>query len=146
MFGAGSDIILGVIEARDQSRYAKALQRLSVAGTQSTTGTSGLPDRQRFRNVLEIASGTTERNATSSIKRSKAEEAFRQLEQLTLQKALETLIPDSITGTKKSAPGVLVWKAKLAEVLARSISDGNQIGIASRLHAGFVQLKRSAET
>lgn len=171
MIGSGADIILEVAQARNPARYAQAIRKLSNGEvpnlSQTANATLGGPS---FQHILRSANihganpqgllpqGLNSQGLNSqgpggqSVQkvaggaRTKTEEAFRQLEQLTLQKALEIMIPDSISGTKSTAAGGQFWKAKLAEVLAKSISDSNQVGIASVLHTAFVRSRTVTET
>jgi hypothetical protein len=147
MIDFGRDIIWEVSQARDHARYSKTLEKLSTGdATQPSRSGAAMPDRPSFRLFIDSAIAPSARNTWTAVRKSKTEEAFRQLEQLTLQKTLEIIIPDSMAGTKKVTPGGQFWKGKLAEVLAKSISETNSVGIADRIHKAFVQTRGIAET
>lgn len=141
-----SDIVLDVARAADRSRSLAAMERLLGAGAAQpasgafaslmTPPAAGAGD---FRSEVAMMAGKPAASAAPAAGRGAS--AYKGLEELVLQRLVETMLPKEASGVFGAGTAGDIWRSMLAEQLARQISKSVDFGLAN---SGAARIAASA--
>ena len=129
-----SDIVLDVARAADPIKSAAATERLLQAGAAEPAGAvfSGLmktgdPGDAGLRSALAKTGGRP--SSVSVTPMDARTKAYKGVEELVLQKLVETMLPKEDSGVFGNGTAGDVWRSMLAEQLAKQIGKSIDLGL-----------------
>lgn len=136
-----SDIVLDVARAADPSKAAavtEALSQLSVAKAAGVAFSRVIQAKNvsdaELRSVAAKMSGGTSTAAPAP--RDARSKAYKGVEELVLQKLVETMLPKEDSGVFGSGTAGDIWRSMLAEQLAKQIGKTVDLGLVKPTQAG----------